>query len=339
MADQLTLAGLNQRTQNKLQQGVTKATGNSAGAKRIRSADLAKSLMARMLNPQHLWTAARLHRHRRAHRRAPDDAALDFYSRILPDDFLHYGYFDDLTTRPEDMPFAEIGRAQIRYANMLLQLVVDSSHPVLDVGCGMGGLCRMLRERGFEPVALTPDRTQVAHIAATQPDVPVIKSKFEAICAAEHEGRYGTVITSESMQYLKLDQALPLLARVLRPGGRWIVSDYFRHQPEGDRSCHLWTEFYQRVIDAGWRIEHQRDITANVLPTLAFVHMWFSRLGVPAMRLGCSRLRRRQPGLHHLMSVMLDVLEAVADDNLKRVDPQWFAAHRCYMLMVLQRPG
>lgn len=337
-ADQLTLAGLKPPTQDKSRRGAAALSANSAGVRKIRSTDLARGLMARVLNPQHLWTAAQLHRHRRANRRAPDDATLDFYSRILPDDFLHYGYFDDPDAKPEDMPYSEIGRAQVRYANVLLEQVIDSSHPVLDAGCGMGGLCRMLRERGFNPVALTPDRTQAAHLAATLPDVPMINSKFESIKVAEHAGRFGTVITSESLQYMKLDQALPLLSQVLRPGGRWIVSDYFRRHPDGDRSCHLWSEFHQRVIDGGWQIVHERDITANILPALSFVHMWFSRLGVPAMRLGRSRLRRRQPGLHHLLAGVLDVLEAVADDNLKRVDPQWFAAHRCYMLAVLQAP-
>jgi SAM-dependent methyltransferase len=309
--------------------------------KRIRAGDLVRGLMARILNPRDLWKAAQLHRGRRALRRGVDDSALEMYSKILPDGFLHYGYFDDddLDQDPQEMPLAEIGRAQIRYARQLLGFVHDTSRPVLDVGCGMGGLCRMLSEGGFSPVALTPDRSQAAHVAATQPNVPIIASKFEVICAAEHAGRYGTVITSESLQYIKLEKAFALVGQLLGPGGQWIVSDYFRLRSDGDRSCHLWSEFRRRVDADGWRIAHERDITPNVLPALAFIHMWATRVAVPAMHMATSRLRRRQPGLHHLLSGVLGTLEDVAVDNLQRVDPKWFAAHRRYMILVLEKPS
>jgi cyclopropane fatty-acyl-phospholipid synthase-like methyltransferase len=317
------------------------ATAGETGVKRIRASDLARNLMGRVLNPRHLWRAAQLHRGRRAQRHAFDDAALELYSKILPDGFLHYGYFDDddLDKKPEEMPLAEVGRGQVRYARMLLEHVIDSSERVLDVGCGMGGLCRMLAERGFSPVALTPDRTQAAYIAATQPTVQVIQSKFEAISMPEHEARYGTVIMSESLQYMKLDKAALLAAALLKPGGRWIVTDYFRRHPNGDRSCHVWNEFRRRVDAGGWRIVHERDITANVLPALAFIHMWGTRAGIPALHMATSRMRRRQPGLHHLLGGVLAVLEGAALDNLSRVDPQWFVAHRCYKLAVMEKPS
>jgi cyclopropane fatty-acyl-phospholipid synthase-like methyltransferase len=337
-ADQSKLAGVKPLAQNNVRGGAATPSSNGARAGRIRSIDLAKGLMARVLHPRHLWTAAKLHRHRRAHRNTADDAVLALYASILPDDFLHYGYFDDLTARPEDMPYAELGRAQVRYAKLLLDYVIDAAHPVLDAGCGMGGLCRMLRERGFDPVALTPDRTQCAHIAKNQPQMPLVRSKLENISASDYAGRFGTIITAESLQYMKLDRALPVLAAVLKPGGRWIMSDYYRLSPEGDRSCHCWSEFRQRVGDDGWRFVAERDITANVLPALAFVHMWVSRLAIPAMHMGVSRLRRRQPGLHHLLGGVLDVLERVVHENFQRIDPRWFAANRCYMVAVLEKP-
>src|SRR5947209_3019510 len=131
---------------------------------KIRAGALFRSLLGRVFDPRELLAAARLHAGRKANRRSFDDSQLALYSKFLSNEFLHYGYFEDSTVQPEDISLAELGRAQTRYAELLLELVQGRSMPVLDVGCGMGGLSRMLRDRGFSPVALTPDRLQAAYV-------------------------------------------------------------------------------------------------------------------------------------------------------------------------------
>jgi 2-polyprenyl-3-methyl-5-hydroxy-6-metoxy-1,4-benzoquinol methylase len=297
----------------------------------------AGSFLGRVLHPGHLWRAVRLQRGRKAHRHTYDDAQLALYSQILPSDFLHYGYFDDPTRRPEEISLSDVTRAQTRYAELLLELVGDPAAPVLDVGCGMGGLCRMLKARGFAPTALTPDRLQVSHVKATLPDVPVIRCKFEDLPPEDHRGEYGTIITSESLQYLKLPRALPVLQTILRPGGKWIGCDYFHSGPSDDRSCHVWDDFVKQATDAGWRITFQREITPHVLPTLAFIHMWATRFGIPLMQFAFLRLRRKQPAVHHLAGGVLELLEKLAAQNIRLIDPVQFAAGKKYVLFALER--
>ena len=70
---------------------------------------------------------------------------------------------------------------QARYAELLIDLAGNPADPVLDIGCGMGGLSRMLKDRGFSPTALTPDRMQAAHVTKNIPDVPVLRCKLEAM--------------------------------------------------------------------------------------------------------------------------------------------------------------
>ena len=67
--------------------------------------------------------------------------------------------------------------------------------------------------------------------------------------------------------------------------------------------------------EAGWEITFQKDITANILPTLSYAHMWASRFGMPFFELAALRLRRKQPGLHHLFSNVLEELRGVGADN------------------------
>ena len=298
---------------------------------------LARGLFRKVLNPAEVGKAIRKQIQRKAHKHAYDDAQLALYSQILPSDFLHFGYFDDPAKDPRDISLNDITRAQDRYAELLLEHVVDRDNAVLDVGCGMGGLSRMLLARDFSPVALTPDRLQAAHVQGTLPGVQVLRTKLERLDAGVHANKYGTVITSESLQYLKLDQALPVIETILRPGGRWIACDFFHTRPSDDRWLHVWDEFVEKLRQTGWKITFERDITAHVIPTLRFIHMLAMRLGLPLMQFAFLRLRRKQPGLHHLLEGVFDELQSVATKNVDLIDPAKFAAEKRYVMLVMER--
>ena len=304
---------------------------------KLKASSVAKGILRRVIHPAHLAKAANLHRQRKANRRNFDDLQLKLYSEILPEGFLHYGYFDDVDICPRDITFNDLIAAQRRYAELLVEHITDDAAPVLDVGCGMGGLCRILLDRGLQPVALTPDRMQARHVQSLYPTVPVIHAKFENIPIDEHRARYGTVITAESFQYLHLDKTMPLLRAVLKPGGRWIVCDYFKRSLSDDRTCHELSGFEQRLQQDVWRVIEQRDITANVLPTLRFIHMWASRFGLPLMEFALLRLRKKQPAIHYILEDALSQLKIFIGENMKLIDPAEFAQRRQYMFMVMER--
>jgi MPBQ/MSBQ methyltransferase len=305
--------------------------------RKISAGSLVGGVAGRLFWPGHLWKAFSLHRHRKANRRKFDDTRLALYSQILPSDFLHYGFFDDVTHQPEEISLHDITRAQARYAELLIDLAGNPADPVLDIGCGMGGLSRMLKDRGFNPTALTPDRMQAAHIQKNLPGIPVIRCKLEKLEAAEHAGEFGTVFTAESLQYLKLDLALPILQTILKPGGKWVACDYFLARPSTDQTCHNWDAFRDRLEKAGWRVTYERDITPNVLPTLGFLHMLSTRFGMPMLGFATLRLKRKQPGIHHLVERAIDQLEGVAADNIALINPDEFSKDRRYMMLVMER--
>jgi SAM-dependent methyltransferase len=308
--------------------------------RKLKANAVAKSIAGRLVQPRHLFRAASLQRNRKQTKRAYDDAQLALFAQILPTDFLHYGYFDDADKKPEDIAISDVHRAQRRYAELLLEHAHDRSGPALDVGCGMGGLCTMLRERGFSPVALTPDRTQVKHIRNTQPDTPVIECKFEDLPDVEqHESTYPTVFTSESLQYLKLDRALPLMQRILTPGGTWIACDFFRIKPGlgGGKGGHNWDDFHREVTRQGWRIDFERDITPHILPTLRYINMWARQFGLPALEFALLKLRAKQPGLHYVLEDTLAMVQDVIQDNLQIIDPAAFVENKKYVMLVMRR--
>lgn len=306
---------------------------------KVKVSHIVKPVLKQLANPAALWRAASLQWRRKQNTGKPDDAQLGFYAELLQGDFLHYGYFDDTTIQPGDISVNQVVAAQERYAHQLLELAnADREGEVLDIGCGMGGLVRLLLAGGFRPVAVSPDRSQIACIEKKYPGVPAFCSKFEDLDPTLHAGRYSTIFTSESLQYLRLPRALPLLEKVLKPGGTWVACDYFnRDAGNPARRLPAWPDFQNVIADAGWRFTSVRDITAHVLPTLSYIHMWATRAGLPAVRFALNKLQRKQPGVHHLVGGALPELLRYVDVNVDNINPETFARKKQYILFSLQR--
>ncbi len=310
----------------------------------------------RAVAPWHLWQVLRRSRRRGRHE-APydhgkmqqylrgrelaafDNPQLQLYSKVLPSGFLHYGYFEDVDAAPSAQSLESLEAAQRRYAERVLEHVTDRTAPVLDVGAGMGGMVRMLLDDGFRPVALTPDRNQVRAIQQSMPEVEVIEGRFHEVGWARWEAAFGTVITAESFQYLFLDNALTTIRRIVRPGGRWVMCDYFRRSRSAPGSGHVWDDFIGTATGAGWSVVHDEDITDHVLPSLRFVTMLAERFAVPVLDYVEARSRRNRPGVHYLLEDLFAELQHGLRDRLVDVDPETFRRNRMYRLVVLQPPA
>ena len=106
------------------------------------------SVLKRFFYPQHLYQVIKLQLDRKKHKRAFDDAQLKLFSKLLPGDFLHYGYFEDTQIKPEDISLNDIYRAQENYGWQIVNFITDYEQPVLDIGCGGGILAESMAIRG-----------------------------------------------------------------------------------------------------------------------------------------------------------------------------------------------
>ena len=358
-------------------QNPTSRPRNPSG--RLRGGWVLREILGRALLPHHV---VRWLRRRRTQRRVPTahaDAQLLLYSRMLSGDFLHYGYFDDPSTPPEKIGFDAIHRAQLRYAEKLMERIDRPDEPVLDAGSGMGGMLGLLRSAGHDVTGLTPDRFQVAHIGRNYPGVPVLHCRFEDMLAGADAAadrlrqRFGTVIHSESIQYMEPRATLGVMREILAPGGTWIVADYFRTgapaaatsasqafaaepaspspatdasqapaaEPPSpsprDRSGWRLDDFRDRLAATGFEIALETDITANVLPTLGFAHLLATRIGLPAVDFAAGKLRAKRPALHYVVENVADRILAAAHQSAAVIDPAVFAARKRYILMTIRR--
>ena len=306
--------------------------------KRLDAKSVIKSALKRSIYPQHIWNLINLQRRKAAPARAHDDPQLKLYAEIFPGDFLNYGYFEDPELQPHKISLNDILQAQGRNAELIVELIADRHSPVLDVGCGMGGLVRLMLNQGLSPIALSPDRNQIRHVKGRYPQLAVIETRFEDIPLEENIHRYGTIITSESLQFLNLAVSLPLIEKLLKPGGRWIASDCFRTGEERHRSSgQVWTDFEQRVFQSGWRFVFRQDHTPNVLPTLRFLHMWGKDIALPVVRFAFEKLQRKQPAAYYILEEAIKAINSKIEKNLDLIDPETFAAYTTYMLLAMER--
>jgi SAM-dependent methyltransferase len=288
--------------------------------------------LARLFNVPALIRYLATHRADRSVHDPVDDLELALYGTIFGNNFLHYGYFDPPQMDPERLSFADLKQAMDDYATLLVRRV-QPGEQVADIGCGMGGLLVRLDAHGAKPTGVTPNRGHAAHIRARWPHIPLLESTLEALQAPD--GAFDVAINSESFQYCALDAGMQRVKRLLKPGGRWLVIDYFRlHDGAKNRSGHLLADFERGLPRNGFKVAERVDVTENVLPSLAYGQMLATRFALPMVRFSADKFLLARPLLSYLYA---DRMRGKLDGiRLHTLDPEQFRKDKKYLLFVLE---
>lgn len=256
-------------------------------------------ILLRALNPFAMMRhvrAAKLRRHD-----VGVETELQLYHDMLGSDFLHAGYFRQIPEDPEAISIHDVKQAMQAYADLVLDRITPGLR-VLDVGCGLGGLLRQMRDRGLDCTGLTPSAAHADYIRRRNPDIPVIVGTFEQCDLAPYRHAFDLVTSTESFHNVPLDAGLRNMREVLKPDGRWISVDYFRlHEKTYNRSGHLLSAYQEAIAHHGFRVTEEVDISLNTLPTLAFANVLATKVGVPLLEFGLARYFRKHPALEYLL--------------------------------------
>jgi SAM-dependent methyltransferase len=196
-------------------------------------------------------------------------------SRGAKSSFMNYGYAGD------DEGDAVSGREDSdRFGRQLYERVAGAAElfdkDVLEVGCGRGGGTAFVAER-FRPRTMTGVDFAASAIARSraehmQAGLTFVTGDAEALPFAE--GSFDAVLSVESSHcYPSVPRFLAEVSRVLRPGGLLLLAD-FRHStlpPEAETALFEQEDvacLRHQIVDAGFRILDEEDITANVLRAL-----------------------------------------------------------------------
>ena len=107
---------------------------------------------------------------------------------------------------------------------MLSRAVSRSPGRALDVGCGEGRFCRLLRRRGVAVVGIDPTATLISTARARDGKGTYLKGVAEALPFAD--ATFDLVVSYLSLIDIPdMHLAIPEMARVLKPGGTVLIAN------------------------------------------------------------------------------------------------------------------
>lgn len=293
---------------------------------------MSDNALARLVNLPALVRWVRTHRADRSVHDPAEDLELALYGAIFGNNFLHYGYFDPIPASAEDISLSRLKQAMDDYASLLVARVRPQER-VLDVGCGMGGLLARLDAAGVNATGVTPNTAHAAHIRAHWPHITLIESTLEKV-DPDSIAKVDAVINAESFQYIDLHAGMQKVKALLALGGRWIMIDYFRLQPDAkNKSGHLLADFEAAAARHGFAITERVDVTENCLPTLAYGRLLAERFALPLARFGTDKFFLSHPFLAYLFQPKIQ--NKLAGVKLHTLDPEVFRREKRYLLFTL----
>ena len=260
------------------------------------------------------------------------EAGLVLAQQLLGIDDLHYGWWDD----DLDLTISNLTAAQQRYSDKLISCLPPASDGVriLDIGSGTGHLIQQCLEKGYRIDGVSPSPSLSKQIRQRIEnregcDTQLFECRFEEFPIKENLQKYDAAYFSESFQYISMDKAFDILGKILKPGGKVIICDFFKRS-DADLSApgahtfgggHDYNEFLALLQRLPFHVDQNTDITEKVSRNIALLNdVLMNRLG-PSLRTLGTFLGSRYPKSYWLLTRPFR-------KRFTKLETKYFSGHR-----------
>jgi SAM-dependent methyltransferase len=121
-------------------------------------------------------------------------------------------------------PRGDWSREHVLDAAMLRRIRGRGFATALDIGCGEGRFCRMLRQQGIKAIGIDPTVSLLEEARRRDPDGDYVIGRAE--CLDFEDGRFDLVVSYLTLVDIPdFRSAIAEMARVLRPGGSLLIAN------------------------------------------------------------------------------------------------------------------
>lgn len=171
--------------------------------------------------------------------------------------------------------FGDFGRRYV-LDPVMLPRAINGSTRALDIGCGEGRFCRMLRQHGVDATGVDPTPALLDAARRKDPEGQYFEGCAEALPFAD--ASFDLAVSYLSLVDIPdVRKAIPEMARVLKPGGRLLIANLnsfnsacadrgWMKDPAG-RKLHYAVDQYleERAMWVAWRgiriVNHHRPLS------------------------------------------------------------------------------
>lgn len=263
---------------------------------------------------------------------------LEFSTRVLHLKSLHYGLWEE----NQKLDVENLGIAQKRYTQKILDFIPKDVKKVLDVGAGIGDNAIALAKERYEVTSISPEIGQKEHfekIIKENKGINFVHSKFEELSIDE---KFDLILMSESSNYFPMEIGLKQVKRYLRKGGYLLIAGMFRKNDEDVyEEVHKYEEYVSKAKENGLSVIKDDDVTQQVIPTLELADKYYSYYVNPAIDVLSEFYQYKYSFKTKILKLLFSKEIKVLKDTLfellpRRFDVERFREHVSYRFILFK---
>ena len=212
---------------------------------------------------------------------------------------LHYGYWPN----GNNASVQNFAHAQDSHSELIMDHIPEKTNHILDVGGGSGNLALKLLNKGFSVDCVIP-----SEFLANQAKVKLGNKSVIHICGFEQmptTKTYDLIIFSESFQYVKMEETLKKVERMINPNGHLLICDFFRRDVPGKSPMgggHSWQGFQDTISTLPLQQVTDLDISEETAPTIDLLDQFCQDVLMPISEMSGAYLQYNYPYLTALLN-------------------------------------